>query len=53
MFCEVEPKRRALQEANDELASAHRKLAAVEAKVRFIGDVNVVSEMIIFILQMA
>lgn len=33
VFCEVEPKRRALKEANDELAAAHRKLASVKAKV--------------------
>ena len=33
VFCEVEPKRRALKDANDELAAAHKTLAAVEAKV--------------------
>ena len=31
----MEPKRRALKEANDELLNAHKKLASVEAKVMF------------------
>ena len=42
VFCEVEPKRRALKEANDELAAAHRKLASVEAKVWIIFNFNYV-----------
>jgi dynein heavy chain len=33
VYCDVEPKRRALEEANAELAAAQDKLAAVKAKV--------------------
>ena len=33
VYCEVQPKRMALKDANDELAAAHQKLSAVEAKV--------------------
>jgi dynein heavy chain len=33
VYCDVEPKRRALEEANAELKNAELKLAAVKAKV--------------------
>jgi len=33
VYCDVEPKRRALEEANAELAAAQDKLTAVKAKV--------------------
>jgi len=38
VYCEVQPKRMALKDANDELAAAHQKLAAVEAKVNYYGN---------------
>ena len=34
VYCDVEPKRRALEEANAELAAAQDKLASVKSKVR-------------------
>ena len=40
VYCDVEPKRRALEEANAELAEAQETLANVKAKVRFKFDEN-------------
>lgn len=34
VYCDVEPKRKALEDANQELADARDKLAAVKAKVK-------------------
>ena len=33
VFCDVEPKRRALQSANDELAAAQDKFSKIKAKI--------------------
>ena len=34
VFCDVEPKRKALQSANDELAAAQDKLSKIKAKIK-------------------
>ena len=34
VFCDVEPKRRALEAANSDLAAAEDKLAKIKAKIR-------------------
>lgn len=34
VYCDVEPKRKALEEANNELAAARARLAAIIAKIK-------------------
>ena len=37
MFCDVEPKRKALAAANAELAAAQEKLSKIKAKIKVCG----------------
>ncbi len=38
VFCDVEPKRKALAQANSELAAAQDKLAKIKAKLKLLDD---------------
>ena len=38
MFCDVEPKRKALAQANAELAAARNKLAKIKAKIKELDE---------------
>ena len=40
VYCDVEPKRKALEQANSDLATAQEKLAKIKAKIKVITDAS-------------